>query len=230
MANLPATQSRCATPALSRWTMHSRSAQPNRGGDQMNGNESIYGDPAFEAGLLSLTDRNNARAARLRKQPLISTPTHGVGIPQPGAFGQGQCEPQDVGLEPSPNRSAPTPDYRAQSLKLLEQAAAAGEPTEEERQEGNRKLVLALSMGMKGGETMQPFAAQFFRQALADPEIRAQQRQQRLETQARLYESMAQHAESVEQRREAAKAAEATRIEIANLQGQTRRDIERSQS
>src|SRR5262245_57371318 len=118
----------------------------------MNG-ESIYGDP-FETALLTATEQGRARSAALRKTPLISTPTHGVESPQPGAFDQGQYAPQDVGLEPQtqtqPQQPTPaTPDYRGMALKAMQDASSAGEPTEEERGESNRKVLLALALGMK---------------------------------------------------------------------------------
>src|SRR5262249_6721802 len=116
----------------------------------------------------------------------------------------GPMPPFAAGPAPAPN---PVADYRAKALKAMQDAASAGEPTEEEKGESNRKLLLAMALGMKGGEAMQPFAAQYFKQALADPEAMAQRRQQRLEAQAKIYETMAAHAESDAQRAAALQAA-----------------------
>src|SRR5215813_10400925 len=130
----------------------------------MNGNESMYGDP-YETALLEATERNAARSAALRKAPRtpLATPSHGVEDPGPGAtgaFDMGQYAPQDVGLPAAVATPAPrpqgAPDYRAQALRLMEQAASAGEPTEEDKGESNRRLMLALTMGTMGGESFQP--------------------------------------------------------------------------
>src|SRR5262245_54282602 len=179
----------------------------------MNG-ESIYGDP-FETALLTATEQGRARSAALRKTPLISTPTHGVESPQP-----------QPGADP---RAAP--DYRGKALELMQQASDLGEPREEDtrkladyarqRHEGsNRDLLLGIALSSMGGESFAPAGGHILRRALAaaepmklghgvieggqfvaDPEAGAQRRALRLENQARLYEAMAQHAETIEQDR-----------------------------
>lgn len=157
---------------------------------------------------------------------------------------QAQAQPADGGAA----------EYRRRSLALLEQAGAQG-PTDEEKQamieharqreEGsNRKLMLALTLGSKGGESFKPFASLMGQQAMKeseplkveggyvtsdglvmDPGFESKRRQQQLETQAKIYESMAQHAETVQQRNLALKAADDTKRELAYMQDQTRHEI-----
>src|SRR5262245_3732129 len=135
----------------------------------------------------------------LRRQPLASTPSHGVEGPQP-----------QPGASPLAQGPVPAPDYRARALAALDKSYTVG-PSDEEKADANRKLMLALALSVKGGEAFQPFASALMKQAFVDPEAAMNRRAMRLETQARIYESMAASADTIEQRREAARQADATR-------------------
>jgi len=133
-----------------------------------------------------------AQSAALARRPLLSTPSSGVEVPpaRPGA--------------------SPVADYRAKALEALTQSQTYT-PSPEEKQATNEKTMLALTLGAMGGESFRPAAGLLLKQSLADPEAARERHQKRLEAQARLYESMAQNADTVEQRREAAAQADETR-------------------
>ena len=197
-------------------------------------NEMLYDD--YEAGLdAALAYRGapgqQARAAALRRQQRpISTPSSGVETPapQPGANPRAAPDYRSMALDAlkqAGDLGEPSEEERG---KLAEFARSRAEGSD-------RDLMLGLALQAKGGESLAPVGGMFLKRALAaqepmklggglvmgsgefivDPEQAQSRRAQRLETRARIYESMAQHADSVEQRREAANAAAELRRTIA---------------
>src|SRR5262245_377823 len=109
--------------------------------------------------------KQQALSQHVRRNPALAMPTSGAD-PEASTGATAAPAPPAAPAAPAPR---PVLDYRQQALKTLEEAGNVG-PTEEERAEGNRKLVLALALGMKGGEGLQPASGHILKQALSDPE------------------------------------------------------------
>jgi hypothetical protein len=175
--------------------------------------------------------KQQVMANAVRRRSPVSTPSSAVEtpLPQPGA---------------NPNAPMQSGDYRDQAFALLKQASestpdqadvnALREHALARDEDAKRQLLAGMALSMKGGQSLAPLGESMLRSALAagapekfggglvaggqfiaDPEVTAQRRAQRLETQAKIYESMAQHADSVEQRRAAAQAAADLRRDLA---------------
>jgi hypothetical protein len=151
-------------------------------------------------------------------------------------------------------------DYRQKALALLAQAqgtqpseadvGAMREYARKRDEQSKRDFLLGTAMSM-GGSSFAPVGAQVLKQALAaqgpeklgggivqggefftDPEVTAQRHAARLETQAKIYESMAANASTVAAREQAAQLAAQARADAranANSQQQSNQDLRRQQ-
>lgn len=146
-----------------------------------------------------------------------------------------QAPPADAGDE-----------YRRKALELLTQAqgtqpsdadlGAMREYARKRDESARRDFDRGMVMQVMGGSAFQPVGAQVLKQALAsqepekigggivsggqffnDPEVVAQRRATRLESQAKIYESMAANASTIAQRDAAAQQAAETRRMIAGI-------------
>lgn len=194
----------------------------------------------FWSGLLpGEMDEQDALVRAVRGQPALAMPSQGIARrPVPQAPAPAAADPRQQST-----------DALMQASKLASQMPDISSLTEmaQQRQEqSGRTFAAGLALSGLGGEAFQPAGGQVLRQALAqaapydvpggwgtveggkftaNPFKQQEAQIGHLETQARIYESQAQHAATVEERRLAGIRADETRRELARQSDETRRMI-----
>ena len=112
-------------------------------------------------------EQQQALARQVRKNPALVMPTSGVQPPKP-------AQPAPMSGGSAPGAAVGTPSQTDLMRQIVERMGQRPDPQQyvehaRERGEGaNRKLMLALTLGAKGGESLAPFGQQLSAQALKE--------------------------------------------------------------